>query len=313
MDHLKKIKSIVVSIMLTFFVLSTCAQTSAKSATEEIASYNLPNAILLHPNAKIEGPGEQWDKYYGSLIVRNVVTPTLTPFLPDPSKATGAAIIVAPGGAFMELVMDAEGYKVAQWLADHGVAAFVLKYRLKSTARDLQVFDGDLLKLLGELKTLKKENKPMPTISLPEFALEDAKTAVRLVRSRAAEWEIDPTRVGFIGFSAGAITTLGVGLTPDAVERPDFIAAIYGPMNEINVPSYAPPAFIAIALDDPIFGGDCSGLINSWQKANCPVEAHLYGKGGHGFATVKRGNTTDMWMEEFYAWMKSRRLLKNDK
>jgi len=306
--YINNSKGIATAVMLTFFAFSTYAQTPAKSI-EAIATPNDPAAILLRPDVKIKGPGEQWNNYYGSRIVRNVVNPTLTPFLPDPAKATGAAVIVAPGGGFMNLYIDGEGYDVARWLADHGVAAFVLKYRVNPTQRDPQAFNSDLVKFLGEIKAANTEKKRL-MISTPETALEDAKMAVRLVRSRATEWHIDPTHVGFIGFSAGAMTTLSVGLAPEAADRPDFIAPIYGPMYEIDVPSYAPPAFIAIALDDAIFGGDCSGLITAWQKAKRPVEAHLYGKGGHGFATMKRGLTTDMWLDEFYAWMKSRRLLE---
>lgn len=310
--YIDSIKVLVTIVVLIFFTISTSAQTSAKSFIEEIVTPNDPNAILLRPDSKVEGLGEQWNNYYGSRIVRNVVNPTLTPFLPDPTKATGVAVIIAPGGGFMDLYIDGEGYQVARWLADHGVAAFVLKYRMNPTQRDPQAFNSDLMKFLGELNVANKEKKRL-VISTPEYTLDDAKTAVRLVRSRAAEWHIDPTRVGFIGFSAGAITTLSVGLTAEAVDRPDFIAPIYGPMYEIEVPSYAPAAFMAIALDDPIFGGDCCGLITAWQKAKRPVEAHLYGKGGHGFATMKRGLTTDMWLDEFYAWMKSRRLLEPSK
>lgn len=247
---------------------------------------------------------EQWESLFGGRIVRNVVVPTLTPVLPDPSKATGAAVIVAPGGAFMMLSMDSEGYQVAHWLADHGVAAFVLKYRVRPTARDPQVFVADLFKLMQAIPS----GRPVD-IGTPAEALADGKAAMRMVRSRAAEWRIDPHRVGFLGFSAGAMLTLSMGLEPDHTVRPDFIGSIYGPMAGQNVPQDAPPLFDALASDDPLFGKSGFALISQWRQANRPVEFHYYEKGGHGFGMRRQGSTSDLWINEFYAWMKDRGML----
>jgi acetyl esterase/lipase len=258
---------------------------------------------LLTTSGPVSGT-EQWETFAGGRIVRNVVAPTLTPVLPDPAKATGAAVIVAPGGAFMMLSMDSEGYQVAHWLADRGIAAFVLKYRVKPTARDPKVFLADLFKLMQAIPSGQHVD-----IGTPPDALEDGRAAVRMVRNRAAEWKIDPNRVGFLGFSAGAMLTLGMGLEPDHVIRPDFIGSIYGPMAAMNVPSDAPPMFSALAADDPLFGKSGFALISQWRQANRPVEFHYYEKGGHGFGMRHQGLTSDMWINEFYAWIKDRGLL----
>lgn len=173
-------------------------------------------AIALR--APIAGEPEQWMTTGPLQGVRNVINPTLTPVLPDPAKATGAAVIVAPGGAFRFLSMDSEGWAVARWLADHGVAAFVLKYRTVATPRDAAGFGRSLQ---GVMSGPRRDDVPLPATA---EAVEDGLAAVRLVRSRAAQWKVDPAKVGFVGFSAGAMTALGVGLAPDAAARPDFIA-----------------------------------------------------------------------------------------
>lgn len=144
----------------------------------------------------------------------------------------------------------------------------------------------------------------------PPEALEDALAAIKLVRERSAEWHVTPGKVGFVGFSAGAVTTLGVGLAADAAARPDFIAPIYPPMAARPIPADAPPMFLAISLDDPLFGqGKPLGLIQSWREAKRPLEVHLYEKGGHGFGMSGRFAGAALWIDEFHAWMKERGIL----
>jgi acetyl esterase/lipase len=259
---------------------------------------------LLKGPVKARYP-EQWgDRGKNDRSIRNVSNPTLTPFLPDPAKATGAAVIVAPGGAFFMLSIDSEGYDVARWLAAHGVAAFVLKYRTQETPPDPR--EASLV-MAARMKAATT-GRPLET---PAEALDDAKAAVRLVRARAAEWRVDPARVGFTGFSAGAMVALGVGLIDDRSARPDFIAPIYPPMSTRPVPADAPPMFVAIALDDPLFAkGKSLGLIDAWRTAGRPIEAHLYGRGGHGFGMNSRSAAPRLWIDEFQAWMQDRGLLR---
>jgi acetyl esterase/lipase len=279
------------------------AMTAMANAMREVPAPAEPAAIPLRPAAKKAAP-EQWLQMGPAMAVRNVANPTLTPYLPDPAKATGAAVIVAPGGAFRILAMDHEGYRVAQWLADHGIAAFLLKYRLVQTPRDLPGFGASMGKFMS---TLPKDESPI--YATPE-AVEDAQAAVRMVRARAAEWKVDPAKIGFVGFSAGAMTTLDVGIQPDLASRPDFIAPIYPPMMTRPVPANAPPMFLAVSLDDPLFAqGKALGLIQSWRDAKRPLEVHLYEKGGHGFGMNGMFAGPALWIDSFRAWMQDRGII----
>jgi acetyl esterase/lipase len=276
------------------------------------AELPIPDQSSAIPLRKVSpsAPAEQWERLYGDYRrIRNVSAPTLTPFLPNPVTATGVAVIVAPGGGFFELEIDHEGYMVAKWLADHGIAAFVLKYRLQDSPRDEKAFGAwrdQRMKPLLAPPAGATGNSVAANFSTPPEALDDGKAAIQMVRARAKEWHVDPARVGFAGFSAGAILTLSMAMNEDKSVRPDFIAPIYGPMGELAVPAYAPPMFTAIALDDFLIAasnGQHLGLIYSWRAAGRPVEAHLYGSGGHGFGMVGRKRALTLWIDEFYAWM----------
>lgn len=272
-----------------------------------IATPDQSQAIPLRPAAAgPAGPGEQWETFHGERTVRNVTQAMLTPVLPKPDRATGAAVIVIPGGGFLNLSIDNEGFSEARWLADHGVAAFVLKYRTKPTPRDVDGFLHAYAELMG-----KGVAQALDVSMTTPQALADAQDALKLVRARAHDWRVDPARVGLLGFSAGAFSTLSVVLADEKDARPDFIAPIYGPMGAITVPADAPPMFAAVALDDPLMArGKSLDLIESWRKAGRPLEVHLYAKGGHGFGMTPHSAAGALWIDEFYAWMKDQGLLK---
>jgi acetyl esterase/lipase len=267
----------------------------------EIARPARPGEIPLYPGRVVKGPQEQWNTYLGGPIVRNVVTPTLTPMLPPAGKANGTAVIYAPGGGFYYLSMsDAE----PQRLLDQGVTVFLLKYRTKVSNRDPKTFLTELYKFLFAAVAENQKTGAANTAPLhatPE-ALEDGLAAVRLVRSRAKEWNIDPTRIGFMGASAGAMTALDVSFTADAAARPDFIVAMISPKKIAAVPATAPPLFAASSVDDPLFPGSTENLVAAWARAGRPVEAHFYEKGGHG---LPAGSTSDRWFDQLVLWMKS--------
>jgi acetyl esterase/lipase len=124
------------------------------------------------------------------------------------------------------------------------------------------------------------------------------------VREHAAQWNIDPKRVGMVGFSAGAMQALQVSLSAQPESRPAFVGLIYGPLAPATVPNDAPPLFAALAADDPLVGAAGFGLIDSWKNAHRPVEFHLYQHGGHGFG-MRGKDTTALWPEEFLAWIKA--------
>jgi acetyl esterase/lipase len=243
------------------------------------------------PDAKVK---ESWHSQYGSAFARNVTEATLTPFLPDPAKATGAAVIVAPGGGFRVLSMQNEGWDVAKALAARGIAAFVLKYRLNQTPASLEEFA-----------------RPTPPGPRPKFndrmaalapQIADARAAFTLVRARAGEWKVDPKRIGMVGFSAGAMLTMATTLNGGDA-KPAFIGDIYGPLEPVTVPADAPPLFAALAADAPLFAGRGMGLIESWTAAKKPVEFHLYGQGGHGFGMYPKETTSTGWFDAFYKWI----------
>ena len=269
----------------------------------EIARPLLPGEIPLYPAAARAKTAEQWEDLRGARLVRNVVTPTLTPVLPDTAKATGAAVIVAPGGAWLVLAIDTEGFDVARRLADRGIAAFVLKYRTAATDRDPAKLIQQMSKAMAAITQDRIAGTNNAKFEGVPQAIEDAGAAVRLVRSRASEWGVDPKRVGFLGFSAGATTGVKLALLPDATSRPDFVGSIYGAADVGPIPDYAPPLFAATAMDDPLFDVSKGGLLPSWAKAKRPVEAHIYERGGHGFGS---GTSGKMWFEEFYAWLETR-------
>lgn len=271
-----------------------------------------PGAITLNtgplPGAK--NP-EAWHAQYGSKFTRNVTVATLTPFLPDPAKANGTAVIVAPGGGFMSLSMENEGWDVAKALAAKGVAAFVLKYRLNQTPDTLPGFEGALNAMLSGITPPADGAAPPPrrTFAGIQPQLADAQAAFQLVRSRAAEWKIKPDRVGMVGFSAGAMLTLSTALQV-ADAKPAFIGLVYGGLNAVDVPADAPPAFVAIAADDPFFANPDFGLIKSWRAAKRPIELHFYEQGGHGFGMYPKETTSTNWFEGFVSWIKMHGFMK---
>jgi acetyl esterase/lipase len=235
-------------------------------------------------------------------LLHNVSQPSLTPVLPAPGKANGQAVIVAPGGGFLVLSWENEGMAVARRLADAGVTAFVLKYRLGPTPTEPAAFTKFFGGKMAELSAMAARGGPLPPPFPTEgLAAADAAEAVKLVRRRAAEWQVDPHRVGFVGFSAGAFTASSIA-TGDPAGRPDFVGIIYGALRN-PVPKDAPPAFIATAADDPLVKAYASPMFQAWKAAGRPAELHIYERGGHGFGMGHQGSTSDHWFDEFLWWI----------
>lgn len=271
-----------------------------------------PAAIPLYagvaPGSESWTQSEVWTGMGPQIWIRNVTRPTLTPFLPKKGKGNGAAVLVVPGGGFRFVSINNEGWPIAQWLADRGVAAFVLKYRTMQTPDSEAEFMGGMAALFrprtGPIET------PPDMIAAGEIARADAQVALRMIRANAARWGVDTNRVGMMGFSAGAMTTMLVTLADAPDARPDFIAPIYGVMSPVTPPTHPQPMFAALASDDSLMAGSGLGLIDSWQKAGGSVELHYYSGGGHGFGSQKQATTSDLWFDQFMAWMKARGLLK---
>jgi acetyl esterase/lipase len=276
-----------------------------------VATPAQPNAIELGtgplPGATAQ---ESWHSQYGSLFARNVTVATLTPYLPDASNASGAAVVVAPGGGFRTLSMENEGSNVAKALAAKGVAAFVLKYRLVQTPADMPGFEKSMREMFsGAAARPPRPSDPKAMAASIAPQLEDARAAFALIRKRAAEWHVDPNRIGMVGFSAGAMLTMTTALAGQDA-KPAFIGDIYGPVAAMTVPADAPPLFVAVAADDPFFGGGEMGIVKSWIAAKRPVELHLFEQGGHGFGMYPKETTSTGWFDEFARWLDMHGMLK---
>ena len=282
--------------MFAAWIMGTTAATAQLSAPSDMRQ-----AIPLRTGPVPGGNGaEIWFGKPGAMSVRNTGEASLLPVLPDPAKATGTAMVVAPGGGFMTLAWDHEGMEVARLLADRGIAAFVLKYRLDPTPRDWPTFgkmmQGRMVDWIG------KPGEGLRIVT-PPYAVADGMAALKLVRSRAAKWHIDPAKVGMIGFSAGARTTIRVTLDAPPADRPAFSVLVYPPMEKVEVPGDAPPAFVVMATDDPLSGRAGYGLIESWIAARRPVEFHAFQRGGHGFGLGIEGTTTQGWTDAMFRWI----------
>ena len=262
----------------------------------------LPKEILLWPNGAPGSEGKTGDEKVriadnGERVLSNIHKPSITPYLPSADKATGCAVIVAPGGGHRELWSDHEGHNAARWLSGHGIAAFVLKYRL---ARETN-----------------------STYTVDEHALADMQRAVRLVRSRATEWGIATNHIGVMGFSAGgelaflSAMRFDSGATTDDVarqsSRPDFQALIYpGSSRRIEPATNSPPVFLVCGYKDrPDISEGLAGVYLKFKQHKVPAELHIYAGTGHGFGL--RANNTQpagKWIERFEEWLASSGFLK---
>jgi acetyl esterase/lipase len=221
-------------------------------------------------------------------VVQNVATPTLTAYLPDPAHATGTGVIIAPGGYFVALAISQEGTDVARWLQQHGIAAFVLKYRILE-------------------KRQEGVPGPMNMDSVGRFGMADGIQAVKVVRLHAAEWGVSPDRVGFLGFSAGAMVASATVLQADSAARPNFAAMIYGgPFGVMpHIPPTLPPMFMAWAQDDNVALTPVVRFYDALRSAGNKPEVHIFSAGGHGFGMRRQGTSSDRWIDAFYGWMEA--------
>ncbi|WPR76585.1 alpha/beta hydrolase [Algoriphagus sp. NG3] len=296
--------------LLKTSILASCLLIASSAIAQDGTIYPLerpdePNAILLGTGGVENQPAsETWFKQWGDPMARNITTATLTPFLPEPGKATGAAVLVAPGGGFRWLSLKNEGWEVAQALADQGIAAFVLKYRLRPTPESLDDFKETMNQTFAAATPpadSQAASRPAPAPFTLSDQLQDAEAAYAMIMDRAEEWGVDTNRLGMIGFSAGAGLTMHCTLNSKTMKLA-FIGPIYGGMGSVEVPKDAPPMFNVIATDDFLFRGQF-GVVDSWYKAGIPVEFHLYQNGGHGFGLGNPDRTSNRWFDAFMYWL----------
>ena len=264
-----------------------------------------PNEILLWPEGAPGSEGKTNDEVVrinqptGDHVITSVNKPSITVYLPSRKHATGAAVIVAPGGGHRELWIDHEGHNVARRLSEHGIAAFVLKYRLAKATNSTYTVDRE--------------------------ELADMQRAIRLVRSRSAAWNLDPHRIGVMGFSAGGEVAFLSAMRYDngAVDvidaigqqscRPDFQALIYpGNSSRIEVSTNSPPAFLCCGSNDrPDISEGLAKVYLKFKQAKVPVELHTFAGVGHGFG-LRPGNTgpVSKWPDRFEEWLGESGFLK---
>jgi len=306
--RLKKLVKTSILVFLLFYTGTVLAQDGTIYPLDAPAE---PNAIPLGTGGVEDQPAsETWFRQWGDPMARNITTATLTPFLPEPGKANGAAVIVAPGGGFRWLSMGNEGWEVAEALAKQGIAAFVLKYRLFPTPESLDEFTAwmNRPRTAPAADTAQGKEPPRPPQMDLSNQLEDAEAAYAMIVNRAREWGVDTDRIGMIGFSAGAGLTMHATLNSKTMDLA-FIGPVYGGMGPVEVPEGAPPMFNVIATDDFLFRGQF-GVIDSWYKAGIPVEFHLYQNGGHGFGLGNPNRTSNRWFDAFVHWLDVNGLLK---
>jgi acetyl esterase/lipase len=262
-----------------------------------VLSANQPKEIPLWPNGAPGSEGKTGPESVrvtenGERVVSNVHQPSITPYIPPKDKATGAAVIIAPGGGHRELWTDHEGHNVARYLSARGVAAFVLKYRLAREANS--------------------------TYTVDDHALADMWRAIRLVRSRAPEWNINTSRIGVMGFSAGGELAALAGMRfdsgnkegADAIERessrPDFQALIYPGSSKRFAPTKdSPPVFIVCGYGDrPDISQGMAEVYLKFKQVGVPAELHIYASAGHGFGLRdNNAKAVGKWPARFEEWM----------
>jgi endo-1,4-beta-xylanase len=261
----------------------------------------LPEAVSLWSKG---APGSETRVAEAEQIVGtnigNVHNPSITPYVPEADKSTGTAVIICPGGGHSKLCVGHEGYALAEWFRDRGIAAFVLKYRL---ARE----KGS-------------------TYTVQDHAMADTRRAIRLVRSRAGEWHIKPDRIGILGFSAGGELAAYAAMkndpgnkeATDPIERqssrPDFQALIYpGSTGSFKVEPGMPPVFLAAGYNDrPDIAEGLATLYLKYKAAKIPAELHIFANAGHGFGYRHdaKPSAAARWTDRFTEWLTDSGLLK---
>ena len=253
--------------------------------------------------------------------ILNVVDPELWVYLPAKGTETGAAVVVCPGGGFTALSWHQEGPNVARWLAAHGIAAFVLKYRTAFSGGDYEeakyVADHSYGNQ-GRDARMRELTEKHAEIAREQgydrkMAWDDGRTAIAYIRKNADKYGVNPRAVGIIGFSAGVNIVYHVALDHDEMSRPDFLGMIYPAWFEDQVPEDPMPLFIAASTGEASSSngfGDTPALYNAWNKTRQPLEIHSFTRGFHGFGYRDNGQSVYIWTTLFYNFLDNCNMLR---
>jgi len=278
-------------------------------AQQEIRLYDgvAPGSEGVQDNERIQrGPDGNIQSISG------VVTPSITVYLPSADKATGTAVILCSGGGLMSHSWGSDVINMARWLNERGIAAIGLKYRTRvmgAPGGPRMGGGGQALSAsVTEFSKITKSNANPDTsesgVKNIDNAINDALRAMEIVREHAAEWHINPDKIGYLGFSAGGGVGIGATVRADAAHRPAFMATIYGPsLIDVDVPENAPKLFIATRGDHHNVAAGLVSLYLDWKRAGANAEMHLYDDGTGPFGPDDPGNTSGTWRESFYRWL----------
>ena len=289
-----------------FTAIAFMLAAAAVSYAQEVKYIDAPKfdgqIYLYGEPAKEDVDFEQWYEIQGrGQFVRNVKVPALIPYIPDPEKSNGAAIIIAPGGAFLHHTFGSGGYEAAEWFKSQGFATFILKYRVEITPREEADYQAYVAEKMAGYRAGGLSGNYAP--ATPDYAYEDINAAVKLIRERAGEFHVKPDKIGIVGFSAGALMAVYNAESAPSESKADFIASIYGQLVMREMPDKLPPMFAAMSSDDELSGQSGFEIIQAWQKRGI-VELHLYGQGGHNFGMGHKPFTNYLWPAEFLAWLR---------
>ena len=278
-------------------------------AQQEIRLYDgvAPGSEGVQDNERVQrGPDGNIQSISG------VVTPSITVYLPDADKATGTAVILCSGGGLMSHSWGSDVINMARWLNERGIAAIGLKYRTRvmgGMGGPRMGGGGQSLSAsVTEFSKITKSNANPDTseggVKNIDNAINDALRAMEIVREHAAEWHIDPNKIGYLGFSAGGGVGIGATVRANDAHRPAFMATIYGPsLIDVDVPQNAPKLFIATRGDHHNVAAGLVSLYLDWKRAGGNAEMHLYDDGTGPFGPDDVGNTSGTWRESFYRWL----------
>lgn len=247
-----------------------------------------------------------FSKNWKSDVITNVSRPTIDIYEPAEIKKNGTTVIIAPGGGLFALSMNNEGTKVAKWLNKKGITAVILKYRLVPTGKD-GISEYRELNKNGSKELQDKVTKVIP------YSIQDGLSAISYMRENAKKYNINPNKIGFMGFSAGGAVAMGVSYNYTQKSRPNFLVPVYPWTAKYPVQQPqkdAPPIIIFCASNDPLkLALGSIDLYTSWKKNNLSAELHMYATGGHGFGLNTRNLQSDTWIDRFYDWAISEKFI----
>lgn len=287
------------TILATFLAFATATAAQAQPDPAMFRADTVPavpgEQIMLPTVPDAAEDTEQWNRVFGQIWVRNVSRPSIYPVMPMNGRSNGKAVIVVPGGGYSFVSIESEGFRVAERLAAQGYTAFVLKYRPRSTPVEPDAFMQLLAADFGNLGQRELPDHPP--------AVDDLAAAVALVHGRAEDFGIDPDGIGVVGFSAGSRTAIRLLENHDEAALLDHVGLIYPPMVQTIGAGPRPDLFLAIAVDDPLFTQGGLAMLDSWLAESQEVEFHLYSGGSHGFGMRPMGTTSDLWIDQYIAWL----------